>query len=651
MVSRAVKIYMIMNKTTIFFLILLLNIPLSSKSQTRIKMKREGATYTVPCEVNGLKLRFGMDPGIKDVQISLSEVVFMLKNGYMTDKDFIGPFYPSANTNRMGNALDNMWVNLREIKIGNWRLVNIKASVISDMNIPVILGKSALQQLGAMKIEGDELVILDYDPNSNSNRFFNDPGGNKYNKNNVNDLYKVYNDSFIASNRVSNTDIDTKNENIGSSNQNSSINPVRRKYPDMGHNPFTSRQDNSLAAENSQNDNSYIAREVAPYDPLLGQPNPVNTNKDILNFDINKEGREGNFSAGLDSRIETDIYNMIEQGYDLTASKKNAEAIRYFNRAISQANNIKDSYIRTRGIEDWGRLMKMAYSGRAISYQLDRNYNAALNDYGRVLNIFNEFKLVSDIEDIYKNMGDVYMETKQYKQAIDVYKNASYYRIQNKFNDPESSRRLKDGSLKDLLLGDVTFSIGLCYQYLGDYDSSEAAFKDAVALGNDDARNIFEEALPRNESNMVKQVNTQSVSFNKVSFDIASEDKDWDVETKKIKDGYYIYARNIRSYCTLKITSYKTKKSLNDYAHQYLGMLEKESGETITIIRNKTRSRFDSPGSIDIMYDLKLSPQYGGRLIAFEKDKTSYIIHMQINKNANDDANELDRMFDSIQIK
>jgi len=59
-------------------------------TQTRIKMKKEGGVYTIPCEVNGLKLRFIFDTGASNVCISLTEATFMLKNGYLDANDVVG---------------------------------------------------------------------------------------------------------------------------------------------------------------------------------------------------------------------------------------------------------------------------------------------------------------------------------------------------------------------------------------------------------------------------------------------------------------------------------------------------------------------------------------------------------------------------------
>ena len=53
-------------------------------------MTYEGGVYTMPCEVNGLKMKFIFDTGAANVCLSMTEAQFMLKNGYLNYADFIG---------------------------------------------------------------------------------------------------------------------------------------------------------------------------------------------------------------------------------------------------------------------------------------------------------------------------------------------------------------------------------------------------------------------------------------------------------------------------------------------------------------------------------------------------------------------------------
>lgn len=129
-------------------------------AQDRISMRKEAnGLYTIPCEVNGLKLRFIFDTGASAVSISLTEASFMLKNGYLDNADIIG----TTNVQTAdGNIAENYIVNLKELKIGSVRLNNIKATVSKGLDAPLLLGQTVLDKLGAWSINDSELILNDF---------------------------------------------------------------------------------------------------------------------------------------------------------------------------------------------------------------------------------------------------------------------------------------------------------------------------------------------------------------------------------------------------------------------------------------------------------------------------------------------------------
>lgn len=129
-------------------------------SQDIIEMrKEENGVYTIPCEVNGLKLRFIFDTGASAVSISLTEASFMLKNGYLNNSDITG--ITNVQT-ADGNIAENYVINLRELKIGSVTLNNIKAVVSSGLDAPLLLGQSVLDKLGHWSFNNSTLILNDY---------------------------------------------------------------------------------------------------------------------------------------------------------------------------------------------------------------------------------------------------------------------------------------------------------------------------------------------------------------------------------------------------------------------------------------------------------------------------------------------------------
>mgnify|MGYP001172883333 CR=1 FL=1 len=124
--------------------------PTDQNNKTKIKMEKKGGVYTMPCTVNGLRLNFIFDTGASNVSISLTEVLFMLKNGYLSNDDILGSeYYQIAN----GEITEGTKINLKQLTIGDIELYNVKAGVVHNLNAPLLLGQSALNKLG--KIEFD----------------------------------------------------------------------------------------------------------------------------------------------------------------------------------------------------------------------------------------------------------------------------------------------------------------------------------------------------------------------------------------------------------------------------------------------------------------------------------------------------------------
>ena len=128
-------------------------------SQVTIKMKRENGVSVLPCKVNGLNLKFIFDTGASDVSISMTEATFMLKNDYLLPDDILGKSnYRDAN----GNISEGVNINLREIEIGGLKLYNVRASVVSNIKAPLLLGQTAISKLGVVQLdlEANTLIIL-----------------------------------------------------------------------------------------------------------------------------------------------------------------------------------------------------------------------------------------------------------------------------------------------------------------------------------------------------------------------------------------------------------------------------------------------------------------------------------------------------------
>jgi clan AA aspartic protease (TIGR02281 family) len=123
----------------------------SNSGSKVIKMKKmSGNTFLISCKVNGLPLDFIFDTGASAVTMSLNEANFMLKNGYLSPEDILGrEHYQTAS----GAIQAGTKVILKKIEINGLVLRNIEASIIHTDNAPLLLGQSALKQLGTIQID------------------------------------------------------------------------------------------------------------------------------------------------------------------------------------------------------------------------------------------------------------------------------------------------------------------------------------------------------------------------------------------------------------------------------------------------------------------------------------------------------------------
>ena len=112
--------------------------------------KLRSGVYEIPCTINGLQLKFIFDTGASDVSISSVEAAFMLKNGYLKDKDIVGKAYYSTAT---GEIHEGTKVILREIKIGDAILRDVEASVTHSQQAPLLLGQSVMERFGVIAID------------------------------------------------------------------------------------------------------------------------------------------------------------------------------------------------------------------------------------------------------------------------------------------------------------------------------------------------------------------------------------------------------------------------------------------------------------------------------------------------------------------
>jgi aspartyl protease family protein len=104
----------------------------------------------IPVDINNVPMHFIFDTGASLISISSTEAIFLYKQGKLSKEDIKG----KANfTDANGVVSEGTIIVLREVKIGNKILRNVEASVVNNLEAPILMGQSALEKFGKISID------------------------------------------------------------------------------------------------------------------------------------------------------------------------------------------------------------------------------------------------------------------------------------------------------------------------------------------------------------------------------------------------------------------------------------------------------------------------------------------------------------------
>jgi len=115
-----------------------------------IPLRQRGGVFEVMATLNSeVKVFFVVDSGASDVTIPESVAGLLIDNGSLTKADVLGAReYTFAN----GDSSSGKVVRLRTLDLDGHILRDVRAVVLPGKNVPVLLGQSALGQLGSWSI-------------------------------------------------------------------------------------------------------------------------------------------------------------------------------------------------------------------------------------------------------------------------------------------------------------------------------------------------------------------------------------------------------------------------------------------------------------------------------------------------------------------
>jgi aspartyl protease family protein len=108
-------------------------------------------------EINGIRLRFIFDTGASSISISPAEANVLYRQGTLRKEDILDKEYFQDATGRISEGTK---INLRTVKIGNKILKNIEATVVNNINAPLLLGQTVLENFGNIEIDNKNGQII-----------------------------------------------------------------------------------------------------------------------------------------------------------------------------------------------------------------------------------------------------------------------------------------------------------------------------------------------------------------------------------------------------------------------------------------------------------------------------------------------------------
>jgi len=116
-----------------------------------------GEAITAPCIVNGYTMVFSYIKNARGFNISIDEALNLLKEGAITKNDFEGDVNEVLAN---GTIADRSVFYLAEVRIGDNRVYDVPATVIHDLDVPILFGEAALKMFGDFRINHDKSEII-----------------------------------------------------------------------------------------------------------------------------------------------------------------------------------------------------------------------------------------------------------------------------------------------------------------------------------------------------------------------------------------------------------------------------------------------------------------------------------------------------------
>ena len=122
-----------------------------------VPFRNDNGVKYVAVKVNGVGFDMIFDTGCSVTLISVAEANYLFQKGKLTEEDFLGVVQSQIAD---GSIVEDMVVNLKEVIINDQILCpNVKATVSSSIDAPLLLGNEILDRLATITIDNENETL------------------------------------------------------------------------------------------------------------------------------------------------------------------------------------------------------------------------------------------------------------------------------------------------------------------------------------------------------------------------------------------------------------------------------------------------------------------------------------------------------------
>jgi clan AA aspartic protease (TIGR02281 family) len=123
-----------------------------------VRLEPHHGVFAVPVVINrSVKIPFVVDSGAADVQLPGEVVLTLIRSGTVSEADFLGK---SAYVLADGTRLRSPRLNIREMRVGDYVVRNVAASVGEPVSSSALLGQSFLSKFASWTLDNQRHVLI-----------------------------------------------------------------------------------------------------------------------------------------------------------------------------------------------------------------------------------------------------------------------------------------------------------------------------------------------------------------------------------------------------------------------------------------------------------------------------------------------------------